>query len=278
MGIFAPPDMAHGFNGNIYLKRVSEMHMAKQKSYTQSVSEDNHQIQYEIQHNWKELLGGDMTLTPNDIVNAVVAKWSTFIKPQVADRLVIQYQHFTMGEGKEWKMVKMDQSCSSIQFGPGAGAPRRRLQIGDILLYVERQKGDKIEKNTTCNSEFMLKHMRQVGMYMRGAYHWVPLRLPSTSSWTMRVVTEQYRKWGEFKQELKVEYNVEIIRQVPRSPETNILDLGVWCSLQSAVEKAHRNLMTSCLAALQRSVERAWISSTPKKSPRFTSDGKRSWI
>jgi hypothetical protein len=148
MGIFAPPDMAQGFNGNIYLKRVSETHMAKQKSYTQRVS-DNYRIQYKIQRNWKELLGGDMMLTPNDIVNAVVAKWITCIEPQVADRLVIRYQHFTTGGGKEWKMVKMDQSCSSIQFGLSAGAPRRQLQIGDILLYVERRKGDKVEKDTT---------------------------------------------------------------------------------------------------------------------------------
>jgi hypothetical protein len=71
--------------------------------------------------------------------------------------------------------------------------------------------------------------------------------------------------WREFTQELKVGYNVEIIRQIPWSPETNILDLGVWCSLQSAVEKVHRNLTTSCLAALQLSVERAWIAFNSEK-------------
>jgi hypothetical protein len=157
MGIFGPPDTEHSFNGNIYLKRVSETHVAKQKSYSQRVS-NNYRIQYEIQHNWKDILGGNMMLTPNDVVDAVVAKWSNFIEPQVADHLVIQYQHFTSSGGKkEWKMVKMDQSFSSIEFGPSAGAPRRQLQIGDIHLYVERQKGDKFEKDTvTCAIPFML--------------------------------------------------------------------------------------------------------------------------
>ena len=35
-------------------------------------------------------------------------------------------------------------------------------------------------------------------------------------------------------------YKIEIVQQVPRSPETNVLDIGIWMSLQSAVEKEHR--------------------------------------
>ena len=38
---------------------------------------------------------------------------------------------------------------------------------------------------------------------------------------------------------LKDKYNVIVRHQEPRSPETNLLDLGVWCSLQSWVDKAH---------------------------------------
>ena len=42
---------------------------------------------------------------------------------------------------------------------------------------------------------------------------------------------EQYKKM------LLDDFNIELIHQVPRSPYTNLLDLGVWCSLQSTVEK-----------------------------------------
>ena len=36
---------------------------------------------------------------------------------------------------------------------------------------------------------------------------------------------------------LKNKFDIEIIFQVPRSPYTNVLDLGVWCALQARVEK-----------------------------------------
>jgi hypothetical protein len=39
--------------------------------------------------------------------------------------------------------------------------------------------------------------------------------------------------------ELLKAFQVEGIWQVPRSPETNMLDLGVWMSIQSAVMKVH---------------------------------------
>ena len=54
-----------------------------------------------------------------------------------------------------------------------------------------------------------------------------------------------------------LEYNVKIIWQVPRSPETNLLDLGVWMSMQAEVERVH--YMRRCQHdALAKSVEDAW--------------------
>ena len=38
---------------------------------------------------------------------------------------------------------------------------------------------------------------------------------------------------------LDEKFNIETIFQVPRSPYTNALDLGVWCALQSRVETEH---------------------------------------
>ena len=42
---------------------------------------------------------------------------------------------------------------------------------------------------------------------------------------------------SEYTARLRDVYNITIIHQVPRSPFTNVLDLGVWCSLQARVEK-----------------------------------------
>ena len=43
----------------------------------------------------------------------------------------------------------------------------------------------------------------------------------------------------EYRDNLEVKYNIEIIFQIPRSPYTNVLDLGIWMSLQAAVERQH---------------------------------------
>ena len=34
-------------------------------------------------------------------------------------------------------------------------------------------------------------------------------------------------------------YNIKLIHQVPRSPYTHILDIGIWCAIQAAVDKEH---------------------------------------
>ena len=53
------------------------------------------------------------------------------------------------------------------------------------------------------------------------------------------------------------DHNVEVVWQVPRSPETNMLDLSVWMSVQAAVMRVHH--MRRCHHdALAQSVEDAW--------------------
>ena len=61
----------------------------------------------------------------------------------------------------------------------------------------------------------------------------------------------------EYTKRLKEVYNIEIIHQIPRSPFTNVLDLGVWDALQAAVEKQH--FMKRCsIDALVNTVNRTW--------------------
>ena len=56
---------------------------------------------------------------------------------------------------------------------------------------------------------------------------------------------------------LKEEFNVEIIHQVPRLPYTNVLNLGIWRSLQSIVKYKH--YMRCCNTyVLCRTVIDAW--------------------
>ena len=53
-------------------------------------------------------------------------------------------------------------------------------------------------------------------------------------------------------------YKIQVILQCPRSPCTNALDLGVWCTLQHHVEVAHFGKRVEA-HALARSVEETWM-------------------
>ena len=63
----------------------------------------------------------------------------------------------------------------------------------------------------------------------------------------------------KYTEDLKNKYKIEIIQQVPRSPETNVLDLGIWMSLQSAVEKEHRGQKNDA-NALDKTVMKVWAN------------------
>ena len=52
-------------------------------------------------------------------------------------------------------------------------------------------------------------------------------------------------------------FNVICVHQRPRSPATNMLDLGVWMALQSVVEKMHFRQRRE-IGALCRTVEESW--------------------
>jgi hypothetical protein len=62
---------------------------------------------------------------------------------------------------------------------------------------------------------------------------------------------------GEYTMWLRDDYNVEIILQTAQSPEVNSLDIGLWMSIQSWVEKQqfHKTTIADALAA---SVKEAW--------------------
>ena len=58
---------------------------------------------------------------------------------------------------------------------------------------------------------------------------------------------------------LKDEFDIELVHQCPRSPETNCLDLGVWCCLQWAVDSLMRGRRGD-IQALNKGVLEVWES------------------
>ena len=103
----------------------------------------------------------------------------------------------------------------------------------------------------------MLEAMHRVGKSIRAVYYWLP------RSKICYVVMDNAGGHGtdnaieEYVRTLKDDWNVEVIFQIPRSPYTNALDLGVWVSLQSRVEKNHFGKRCE-VNALVHSVQDTW--------------------
>ncbi len=83
----------------------------------------------------------------------------------------------------------------------------------------------------------MLDVMPRIGAAIRQKMNWVPenetiiLVMDNAGGHETVEAIEQYTRT------LLDNYNIEIIHQPARSPDTNPLDLGVWRSIQSSVKK-----------------------------------------
>ena len=115
----------------------------------------------------------------------------------------------------------------------------RALTVDDCQLKFRYQRGNKIEQDVNCDSAYILLAINRVGKSIRNTYHWM------TRSEKRYLVIDNTgghgteTEIGEYVKALRDNWNVETIFQIPRSPYTNVLDLGVWCSLQARVEDEH---------------------------------------
>ena len=124
-------------------------------------------------------------------------------------------------------------------------------------MKVRVNVGDVIETKDTCNLEYMVGAMDQIGQSAQQKYYWVPLHefifmvMDNAGGHGTKETVKLYTEM------LKTKYNIIIIHQVLRSKYTNLLNLGVWCSLKAAVEKEHYMKGTD-VHVLHNSVMSAW--------------------
>lgn len=138
-----------------------------------------------------------------------------------------------------------------------SSVPKRKLELTDITMKVQLLVGDVVTQDCNCDSEYMIGAMDRIGEAIRKKFSWIPrtqkcyLVMDNAGGHGTKEAIEQYVA------NLETNYAIEVIFQVPRSPYTNVLDLGVWCCLQAAVEKTH--YMRRCeVNALVASVMETW--------------------
>jgi hypothetical protein len=129
--------------------------------------------------------------------------------------------------------------------------------LTDLHLYVYVPKNTEVEEDITCDSSFMMESIHEIGSSIRASMYWVPqsecitLFMDNAGGHGKESIKDEYVLI------LKDRYKIIVEWQVPNSPETNLLDLGFWATLQAIVERLHR-LKRMDTDALARTVRDAF--------------------
>ena len=256
MGVVGRPLPEKGFDGRVHLERVSKTEEVKSLTAHQNFSDDVI-LNCEIKDGgWKKLHTNGICV--EDMKDLLQATYD--LDDAIIERIKFQYKT-KVGEKGNTKVVRISEAGARIEGiireKDNPNIPGRALTIDDVQIRVHYQQGDTIEIDCNCDSAYMLTAMDQVGQSIRSAYHWIPaskkcfLVMDNAGGHGTDEAIEKYVSM------LNKKYNIETIFQVPRTPSTNVLDLGVWCSFQSRVKKTHHS--KQCNAnSLVRSVEETW--------------------
>ena len=258
MGVVGRPIPHREFDGKIMLERVSEeVPITRLGSHT-SFTDDAIANAMIRNGEWRILFSPIEHILAIDLISHVCEHYA--LDEAIGDRMEAFVTTFIGANGNTKEVVLALNSNifdTHIRTDADKDLPDIPIQINDIKLRVRHLPGDVFERDCSCDSTYMATAMRRVGICMREKYHWVSqdvmlyLVLDNAGGHGTNECVDAYVAM------LKEEYNIMCIHQVPRSPFTNVLDLGVWAALQSEVERRHF-LKRSDTNALVRTVNDVW--------------------
>ena len=249
LGVVANPIPSKGFDGKIFIDRVSETEAYTQMTHNQNFTDDASANGLIKNGDWEQLVVPGMKL--DELKDAVAANF--LLEDEIKDRLAIRF--YPNGKEKNPKYYfKDDEPIPNPDM----------LELDEHTLMVRYKAGDTREKDVTCESKYMTRTMPRVGEAIRAKYHWVPMTTPIYMYLDNAGGHGKKEVVAAYVAKLRDEYNVICIHQRPRSPCTNMLDLGVWMAFQNVVEKLHFRKRVEA-NALHRTVQKAWEDLEPIK-------------
>jgi hypothetical protein len=253
MGIIAAPSEENNFSGKVNIIRLSKQHRSLQNTYRQHFHNDHDVNQLLKDEDWRRLYDGMFTIA--EILTLIVDYYG--LEETIENTLCLRYvTHVGENRERSWQMLLDHDTIQEHQIRTEDGN-QRQLTLDDTNLFCFLPRGTAVEREVNCNSVFMLENIPIVGAEIRRSMHWIPpeqeiyLVMDNAGGHGTEEAVDEYTRI------LNEEYNIIILHQAPRSPETNALDLGLWMSLQSHVEKLHRN-RTRDPDGLAVSVKQAW--------------------
>ena len=122
-----------------------------------------------------------------------------------------------------------------IRVDRGKTLPKVNVTINDAQIRLRYRAGDNVERDILCESEYLMGAMTCVGKALQRAYHWLPIQTPIYLVLDNTGGHGSKKNITDYVQMLKDHFNVECVHQIPRSPFTNTLYLGVWTMIQSEI-------------------------------------------
>ena len=251
MAVISRPHLEHNHTGKIFMKRVSAMEAYKKTTHHQNFSDAAFVNAILKEGEWRECVADEGT-NLGDLKDSLQEQYD--LDDGITEKLVLRY-YLKDKKGKDKAHYLVDDET------PITGV---RAHRDNMTLMVRMKAGEEREVDVSCDSNFMEITMQEVGEGIRSSYHWVPMEDPiflyldNAGGHGTKMVVAAYVKM------LADDFNVICIHQCPRSPATNMLDLGAWMAMQSVVEKEHYGLRKNP-DALWRTMQRAWEILLPQK-------------
>lgn len=256
MGIVAPPVPEHDFDGKIMIKRVSKKQKTNKVSHNQRFH-DCYIINNDLKNGeWKTLYystGYSVALLFHNI------SMTYGLDAEIAENLVLSYDTYP---GTTKTIVRLNatdakQDMLDRTLREKGTNMERKLTLDDVTLYVHQPAGTETEVDVSCDSAFMASVTDEIGTQIRAKFHWVPLITSITLFMDNAGGHGTDEAKATYVRILIQKYNIVIEWQIPNSPDTNLLDLGAWVTIQSVVEWLHRDKRLDS-DVLAQSVLEAW--------------------
>ena len=247
MGIVGPP--VEGLSdGKVMMKRVSRLVTTKKQSYNQHFVSNYVTNNNLKQGHWKTLFPNIEDVTIGDFIDIIKETYQ--FDEEKGNNLLFTYHSYYLTKKKKLKKKKLLKLVSDdglliknrkiTVLDDNGELVQRQLSLKDLNLRVTIPAKSQVHQDVTCNSQFMLDSIYEIGTSIRKTYSFLNKETPvylfvdNAGGHGKKIVKEQYRKI------LLDKFNVHLEWQVANSPETNMLDLGVWMAIQSRVEYIHK--------------------------------------
>ena len=171
-----------------------------------------------------------------------------------------------MGGDKKSKLLSGDVKIEDHWVKENRLARRQELTLSDLELQVVTIKGDKGYQDISCDSKFMLGIMDKLGNSTQITYRSIGV----FDEEIIYLVTDNTGGHGtneavlDYSEYLAEKYNILVHHQVPPLPETNMLDLSAWMTVQSKVEIFHQHNVKQH-DALNHPIKKAWYGVEEQK-------------